>query len=174
MKKWYVITTYAGYEEKVKKNLEKRMKESKLEDSFGRILIPTQQVFELKKGKKVLVNRRFFPGYILIEMEMNENTFELVRRTPQVSGFVGTSSGPEPLPEEEVEEIIKRIESPEKPKLDVSFEVGNSVKIIEGPFTGFVGKIEEVNYEKTKLRILVTIFGRQTPVELDFTQVENI
>lgn len=175
MKKWYVINTYSGFEVKVKENLEKRIKDNGLQDQFGRILIPTEDVVELKGGKRKISTKKFFPGYILVEMEMNDATWSIVKDTPKVSGFIGTKNQAASISEEEVQEIIGQVEgTKQKPKLTVSFEKDEAIKIIDGPFTGFSGTIEEVNIEKAKLKVMVTIFGRQTPVELDFVQVETI
>ena len=174
-KRWYVVNTYSGYEQKVKTNLEQQIKLAGLGHYFSRVLIPTEDVLELKVGKKRVATRKFFPGYILVEMEMNDETWQLVRNVPKVSGFVGAGNTPVSLSDSEADQILKQSEGIRaKPKLAVSFESGETVKIIDGPFVSFAGVIEDVNEEKTRLKVMVTIFGRQTSVELDFAQVEKI
>lgn len=173
--KWYVIHTQTGQEEKVKTKLEKRTKQSPLKDSFAQVLIPTEQVSEVKEGKKKLTKRKFFPGYILIQMELNEKTWYLVKTTPGVSGFIGSGSKPIALADEEVGNIIKQIEEKkEKPIPKVVYEKGESVKVTEGPFANFNGTIEEINPQKGKLKVSVSIFGRSTPVELEYWQIERL
>jgi len=174
-KRWFVVNTYSGYEQQVKQMLEQRVKLAGLEDRISRILIPTEDVLELKVGKKRVATRKFFPGYLLVEMEMNDETWQLVRSVPKVSGFVGAGNTPVPLTDAEAEGILRQMEGDRpKPKLAVMFEAGETVKIIDGPFVSFTGVIEDVNEEKTRLKVMVTIFGRQTSVELDFAQVEKI
>lgn len=175
-KQWYVIHTYAGYEKNVQKTLRDRIARAGLEDKFGRILLPVEEVVELKGGQKSVSERKFFPGYLLVEMEMTDETWHLVKGTPKVSGFVGGAAAkPQPLPEKEVEALLHQVETgTQKPRPKFLFEVGESVRIKEGPFADFHGTVEEVNYDKNKLRVSVTIFGRSTPVELDFGQVEKI
>ncbi len=174
-KRWYVVNTYSGFEHKVKTNLEQQIKLAGLEHFISRVLIPTEDVLELKVGKKRVATRKFFPGYILVEMEMNDETWQLVRNVPKVSGFIGAGNTPASLSDSEADQILRQSEGIRaKPKLAVSFESGETVKIIDGPFVSFAGVIEDVNEEKTRLKVMVTIFGRQTSVELDFAQVEKI
>jgi len=173
-KEWYVVHTYSGFENKAKQSLEERIKTHKMEDLFGEILIPTETVVELKKGKKQTSTRKFFPGYILVNMELNNETWHTVRSTPKITGFVGGTTNPPSLPEEEVRRITSQIsEGTMKPKPLFSFEKGESIRIIDGPFSSFTGYVDEVKPEKGKVRVLVSIFGRPTPVDLDFIQVEK-
>lgn len=176
-KKFYVVHTYSGYENKVKQSLAERIRQFNLEEEFGEILIPTEQVVEMVKGEKRTSKRKFFPGYILVEMEMGPSSWHLVKSTPKVTGFVGGGKTPEETPaisKAEVERLSSQIsEGTLKPKPRVLFETGDSIRVIDGPFSGFNGSVEEVNAEKGRLRVLVSIFGRATPVELDFMQVEK-
>lgn len=170
--KWYIIHVYSGFENKVKKNLEERIAASKLADKFGEVIVPTEQVVELVKGKRKTSNRKFYPGYILVRMDLDEETWHLVKNTAKVTGFLGGRDKPAPIPEEEAEQIISRMEAGKnKPQPKFYFEVGDEVRVIDGPFTNFNGTVEDVNPEKGKLKVLVSIFGRSTPVELDFVQV---
>lgn len=172
VKEWYIIHTYSGYEEKVKLNLEQRIISLGFEDEISQIIIPAGNVVEFKKGKRQISSRKFYPGYLLIQMELNDETWHVVKNTDKVTGFVGTGLTPTPLTEEEVQNILNDIKDGEdKPKPKVLFETGESVKIMEGPFSGFTGVVDEVNQERGKLRVKVSIFGRSTPVELDFLQV---
>jgi transcriptional antiterminator NusG len=174
-KRWYVVHAYSGMEKAVERNLRERIDRSGMQDKFGRILVPMEEVVELKNGKKAVTERRFFPGYVLVEMEMNDETWHLVKNTPKVTGFVGgTATKPTPISEKEVQNILHQIqEGVEKPRPKVLFEVGEAVRVKDGPFADFHGNVEDVNYDKNKLRVSVTIFGRSTPVELDFGQVEK-
>ncbi len=174
--RWYVVHAYSGMEKAVERNLRERIDRSELQDKFGRILVPMEEVVELKKGKKSVTERRFFPGYVLVEMEMGDDTWHLVKHTSKVTGFVGgAKTRPSPISEAEVLKIVHQMqEGVEKPKPKVQWEVGETVRIKEGPFTDFNGAVEDVNYDKSKVRVAVTIFGRATPVELDFAQVEKI
>jgi transcription termination/antitermination protein NusG len=173
-KEWYVVHTYSGYEMKAKQNLEERIRKLGEEGRFGEILVPTENIVEMVKGKKRESKRKFFPGYILINMELNDETWYIVKNTPKITGFVGGGSRPAPIPEDEVRKITQQIaEGSLKPKPKAVFERGEGVRIIDGPFTSFNGIVEEVRPEKGKLRVAVSIFGRSTPVELDFTQVEK-
>ena len=176
-KKHYVVHTYSGYENKVRKSLEERVRQFNLQEQFGEILIPTEQVVEMVKGEKRTSKRKFFPGYIIVEMEMGPASWHLVKSTPKVTGFVGGGKTPEDVPaisRVEVERLTSQIsEGTLKPKPKVQFETGDSVRVVDGPFSGFNGSVEEVNAEKGRLRVLVSIFGRATPVELDFMQVEK-
>lgn len=174
-KNWYVVHTYSGFEKFVAESIHQRAVEMNIEDQIGQIIIPTEGVVEIKGGKKVVSTKRSYPGYILIEMEMNDENWLTVRETPKVTGFVGSGKRPSPLRKEEVSQIVEHMETTsEKPKPKHSFEKGEAVRIIDGPFFNFNGIVEEVNPEKNTLKVLVTIFGRSTPVELEFLQVEKI
>ena len=174
-KNWFIIHTYSGFEQKVAESLRTRSQAFGFSDSIGQILIPTEEVVELRNGKKVTSKRLLYPGYVLVEMEMNDALWHEVKNTPRVTGFVGGGNSPVPLTPDEVNSILYRqASSAERPRPKLTFEKNESVKIIDGPFTNFSGKIDEVNAERNTLRVLVTIFGRQTPVELDFLQVEKI
>ena len=172
---WDVVHTYSGYEHKVKAALEERIRGLGKPDLFGEILVPSEKVVELVKGKKKTSSRKFFPGYILVEMTMSDNAWHVVKNTPKVTGFVGAGTKPTPLSKEEVEHILEQVKSAaEKPKPKYTFEKGDQVRINEGPFTSFNGVVDEVNNERNTLKVMVTIFGRSTPVELDFLQVEKL
>ncbi len=173
--RWYVVHAYSGFEKSVQKNLLERIRRSGMQDQFGEILVPVEEVVEMKMGQKSISERKFFPGYILVQMDMTDESWHLVKSTPKVTGFVGgTSTKPTPISEKEVQNILQQVqEGVEKPKPKVLFEVGEAVRVTEGPFTDFHGNVEEVNYDKSKLRVSVMIFGRSTPVELDFGQVEK-
>ena len=175
-KRWYVVHAYSGFEKSVQRALEDRIRRASMQEKFGKILVPTEEVVEMKAGQKNISERKFFPGYVLVEMEMDDDTWHLVKSTNKVTGFVGgTASKPTPISVKEVANIMHQMqEGVEKPKPKVLFEVGEAVRVKEGPFTDFHGMVEDVNYDKSKLRVSVTIFGRATPVELDFLQVEKI
>src|SRR6478609_7425374 len=175
-KRWYVVHAYSGMEKAVERNLRERIDRSGMQGKFGRILVPMEEVVELKNGKKAVTERRFFPGYVLVEMEMADDTWHLVKHTSKVTGFVGgAKTRPSPISESEVAKIVHQMqEGVEKPRPKVQWEVGETVRIKEGPFTDFNGAVEDVNYDKSKVRVAVTIFGRATPVELDFAQVEKV
>lgn len=174
-KNWYIIHTYSGFERKVAESLMNRVQVYGLQDKIGQILIPTEDVVEMKGGKKVVSSKLFFPGYILVEMEMSDETWHLVRSTPKVTGFVSQGQKPTPLTEAEVDQVVHRVSTAaEKPKPKFTFDRGEAVKIIDGPFSNFTGSVEEVSLEKNTLKVMVTIFGRATPVELEFIQVEKI
>ena len=174
-KQWYVLHTQTGYEEKVKTGLEKRIKQCKMEKDISQILVPTEKISEVKSGKRKISERKFFPGYILVEMELNDNSWYMVRNTPGVSGFIGSGSRPVPLKEHEIKAILKhRDDAEERPIPKVTFEKGESVRVVNGPFTNFNGNVEEINPLKGKLKIVISIFGRSTPVELEYWQVEKI
>ena len=175
-KRWYVVHAYSGMEKAVERNLRERIDRAGMQEKFGRILVPMEEVVELKNGKKAVTERRFFPGYVLVEMEMDDDTWHLVKHTSKVTGFVGGAKNrPSPISESEVMKIVNQMqEGIEKPRPKVEWVVGELVRVKEGPFTDFNGAIEEVNYDKSKVRVSVTIFGRATPVELDFSQVEKI
>ena len=173
--RWYVVHAYSGQEKSIQAALLDRIKRSGMADKFGEVLVPTEEVVEMKSGQKAISERRFFPGYILVQMDMTDETWHLVKSTPKVTGFVGgTANKPTPITQKEVDAIIRQVqEGVEKPRPKVLFEMGEAVRVKEGPFTDFHGNVEDVNYEKSKLRVSVTIFGRSTPVELDFSQVEK-
>lgn len=173
-KKWYVVHTYSGYENKVKSAIEEKVKTSGREAVFGEILVPSEKVVDMVKGVKRTTSRKFFPGYILINMELNDDTWHLIKSIPKVTGFVGGQETPPTISEEEVKKITRQMEEGAvRPKPKVLFDRGENVRVIDGPFTNFAGIVEEVKPEKGKLRVLVSIFGRATPVELDFVQVEK-
>ncbi|MDP1644624.1 MAG: transcription termination/antitermination protein NusG [Thiobacillus sp.] len=173
--RWYVVHAYSGFEKSVARNLIERIERAGMKDRFGEILVPVEEVVEMKGGQKKTAERKFFPGYVLVQMEMDDDTWHLVKSTPKVTGFVGgTATKPAPITEKEVQSILDQMrEGVEKPRPKVLFEVGEAVRVIDGPFTDFNGNVEEVNYDKSKLRVSVMIFGRATPVELGFGQVEK-
>ena len=174
--RWYVVHAYSGMEKAVERNIRERIERAGMHGKFGRILVPTEEVVELKNGKKSVTERRFFPGYVLVEMLMDDESWHLVKHTSKVTGFVGGAKNrPVPISEAEVAKIVNQMqEGAEKPRPKVEWTVGELVRVKEGPFTDFNGAVEEVNYEKSKVRVSVTIFGRATPVELDFAQVEKV
>ncbi len=172
--KWYVVHTYSGFEEKAKEALEERVRRRKMEDFFGEVLIPAEEVVELVGGKRKVSQRKFFPGYVLMKMILNDETYHLVKNTPKITGFVGGTRNPPPVPEEEAQRLTRMItEGAERPKPKDEYERGEVVKVVDGPFQGFNGVVDEVKPEKNKVKVLVSIFGRQTPVELNFMQVEK-
>ena len=173
--KWYVIHAYSGFENQVRRTLQERIDDSGLNDMFAEILVPTEEVVEMRDGKKRKSDRKFFPGYVLVKMEMYEDTWHLVKEAPKVLGFIGgTSDKPAPITDREADAILQRVEEGvDKPRPKILFEPGEVVRVKEGPFTDFNGVVEEVNYEKSRLRVSVLIFGRSTPVELEFGQVEK-
>lgn len=175
-KRWYVVHAYSGMEKAVERNLRERIDRAGMQEKFGRILVPTEEVVELKNGKKAVTERRFFPGYVLVEMVMEDLTWHLVKHTSKVTGFVGGAKNrPAPISEAEVMKIINQMqEGIEKPRPKVEWLAGELVRVKDGPFTDFNGAVEDVNYDKSKVRVSVTIFGRSTPVELDFSQVEKV
>ena len=173
--KWYVIHTYSGHENKVKENITKMINTSQIQDQFGRLIVPTEEVAEMKKGKKTITTRKFFPSYILIEMFMSDESWHLVNGIPGVTSFVGTATKPQPLSKPEVERILGRMDKDKETIIpEIPFTLGEHIRIKDGPFSDFTGVVDEINAEKGKLRVLVSIFGRETPVELDFLQVESI
>jgi transcriptional antiterminator NusG len=169
---WYVIHCYSGYEHKVKQNLEQRIETMQMQDRIFQVVIPTEEEIEVKDGKRRTVERRVFPGYILVQMLMDDDSWYVVRNTPGVTGFVGMGNRPAPLRPEEVQSIMKRMEA-EAPRIKVTFKPGQKVRIVDGPFNEFVGVVDDIDMERAKVRILVSFFGRDTPVELDFLQVEK-
>jgi transcriptional antiterminator NusG len=173
--RWYVVHVYSGYEQQVKRALEDRIARSGLEDQFGQILVPTEEVVEMRDGQKRKSERKFFPGYVLVQMEMSEGTWHLVKGTTRVMGFIGgTPDHPAPISDREADAILDRMrEGVDKPRPKVLYEPGEVVRVTDGPFNDFNGVVEEVNYEKSRLRVAVLIFGRSTPVELEFSQVEK-
>lgn len=173
--KWYIVHVYSGFETKVKMALEERIASSPHSDKFGEVLVPTEQIVELVKGKRKESSRKFYPGYILVKMELNEETWHIVNDTAKVTGFLGGREKPTPLSDEEAEKILSRMEAGRlKPKPKFFFETGDEIRVIDGPFTNFNGVVDEVNHEKGKIRVMVTIFGRSTPVELEFVQVAKL
>jgi transcriptional antiterminator NusG len=174
--RWYVVHAYSGFEKTVQKALLERIDREAMQDRFGKILVPVEEVVDIKNGKRSLTERKFFPGYVLVEMEMSDETWHLVKSTPKVTGFVGgTGNRPSPIPQKEVDAIMQQMQDCiEKPKPKVLFEVGERIRVTEGPFNDFNGNVDEVNYERNRLRVSVQIFGRDTPVELEFSQVEKL
>lgn len=175
-KRWYVVHAYSGMEKSVQRALTERIERAGMQDKFGQILVPSEEVVEVKNGNKAVTERRLFPGYVFVEMEMTDDTWHLVKNTNKVTGFIGGKSNkPTPIAPHEVAKIMQQVqEGVEKPRPKVLYEVGEVIRIKDGPFTDFNGNVEEVNYEKSKVRVTVTIFGRATPVELDFSQVEKV
>lgn len=174
-KQWYIVHTYSGFEERVKRTLEQRVEALGMAEQFGDVRIPTETVVEIRNGKKREVQRKFFPGYVLVQMEMTDEAWHLVRNTPKVTGFVGSGKRPTPLTDGEVEQILHQVSAAkEKPRPKHVFEKGEKIRITDGPFTNFDGVVEEVNLDRSTLKVMVTIFGRSTPVELEFSQVQKV
>ena len=172
---WYIIHTYSGFEKKVKESLESRVAAFNLQDKIGRVLIPTEEVVEMRGGKKTVASRMSYPGYVLVEMDLDENTWHIVRNTPRVTGFVGSATAPPPLSDAEVDAIINRVHTPQdRPKPKVVYERNEQVRIIDVPFANFNGTVEDIDNDHSRLKVSVTIFGRSTPVELDFASVEKL
>jgi transcriptional antiterminator NusG len=174
-KRWYVVHAFSGFEKHVAEALKKHISRAGMEDSFGEILVPTEDVVEMKGGQKRTSERKFFPGYVLVQMDMNDHSWHLVKSVPRVTGFIGgTSSRPTPISDKEAEAIMQQVKvGAENPRPKFSFEPGELVRVVDGPFADFNGTVEDVNFEKSKLRVAVSIFGRSTPVELDFSQVDK-
>ena len=172
-KQWYVIHTYSGYENKVKANLEHRIESMGVEDQIFQVLVPMEEEIEIKNGQRQTVNKKVFPGYVLVEMVMTDESWYVVRNTPGVTGFVGSGNKPIPLEESEVRKILKQMTA-EAPRVKIAFEKGQSVRIIDGPFADFIGVVDEILQDKGKIRVMVSFFGRETPIELDFLQVEKL
>ena len=172
-KSWFVVHTYSGYEERAKKNLEQRIKFMDSEDEIARVVIPTEDEIEVKSGQKQTVSKKILPGYVLVQMGMSDQSWKIVRNTPGVTGFVGGGDKPVPLTNEEITRILKQMEA-EAPKLKIGFREGESVRVTDGPFLDFIGVVESINSEKGKVKVLLSLFGRSTPVELDFLQVEKL
>jgi transcriptional antiterminator NusG len=174
-KQWFIVHTYSGFEAKVKESLEQRAEAMGMADVIEEVLIPTEEVVEVREGKKTRSTRKFFPGYVLVKMVMSDEAWHVVRNTPKVTGFVGTGNRPVPLTESEVARIVNQISvAAEKPKPKLEFGIGETVRIVDGPFSNFTGQVEEVNEDRSTLKVMVTIFGRATPVELEFLQVEKL
>lgn len=173
-KNWYIVHVYSGFEAKAKEALLERVKQNKMDDKFEEVLIPAETVVEVKKGEKRSKSKKFFPGYIFVKMELTNETWHLLKNTPRITGFVGNSTNPPTVPEDEVLRITQQIkEGKMKPKIKIEFEKGESVRVKEGPFANFAGTVDEVNPEKGRLKVLVSIFGRSTPIDLEFQQVEK-
>ena len=172
---WYVVNTYSGFENKVKTNLESRIKAMNLADKIFQVLVPTEEVTESKGGKKKVTSKRFYPGYILVEMDLDDESWYAVRNTPKVTGFIGSKEEPVPIPEEDAQKIIAQMqEGVLRPKPKIKFETGDKVQVTDGPFTNFTGVVDEVRPDRGRLRVMISVFGRPTPVELEFTQLEKI
>lgn len=174
-KRWYVVHAYSGYEKKVAAAIKERVGLAHMEERFGEVLVPTEEVVEMRGGQKRKSERKFFPGYVLVQMELDDDTWHLIKETPRVLGFIGGKADkPAPITEKEADSILRRVQdSEDKPRPKTMFEPGEVVRVVDGPFNDFNGVVEEVNYEKSRLRVAVSIFGRSTPVELEFTQVEK-
>jgi transcriptional antiterminator NusG len=172
-KQWFVVHTYSGYEERVKKNLEQRIKSMETETEISQIVIPTEEEIEVRNGQRRTVSKKILPGYVLVQMVMSDQSWGVVRNTPGVTGFVGSNNKPVPLQEEEVSRVLRQMEA-EVPKVKVGFRKGQSVRVTDGPFIDFMGVVDDISVEKGKVKVLLTLFGRETPVELDFLQVEKL
>jgi transcriptional antiterminator NusG len=174
-KRWYVVHAYSGFEKKVASSLKERIELHNMQEKFGEVLVPTEEVVEMRSGQKRKSERKFFPGYVLVQMELDDDTWHLVKETPRVMGFIGGKADkPAPITDAEADAILQRVQSADKPKPKTIFEPGEMVRVIDGPFNDFNGVVEEVNYEKSRLQVAVLIFGRSTPVELEFSQVEKV
>ncbi len=173
--RWYVVHVYSGFENKVAETIKEQAEKKKLADKIEEVLVPVEEVIEVKNGEKVALQRKFFPGYVLVKMELTDEAWHLIRDTPKVSDFLGSKGRPSPVSQAEVDRIVKQVkEGVDRPKATISFEIGESVRVCDGPFTSFTGLVEEVDEEKARLKVSVSIFGRATPVELEYTQVEKV
>ena len=172
-KHWFVVHTYSGYEERVKKNLEQRIRFMDSENSISQVVIPTEEEIEVRSGQRRSVTKKILPGYVLVQMKMNDQSWNVVRNTPGVTGFVGSGNKPVPLQEEEVSQILKQMTA-EAPRVKIGFRQGQSIRVADGPFTDFVGTVDEISMEKGKVKVLLSLFGRETPVELEFFQIEKL
>jgi transcriptional antiterminator NusG len=174
-KRWYIVHAYSNFEKKVADAIRERATAAGLEDSFEEIVVPMEEVVELRRGRKVSAERKFFPGYVLVKMELNDRTFLLIKNTPKVTGFLGADNKPQPITEAEAQRILNQVkEGVERPKPSVTFEIGEQVRVADGPFASFSGLVEEVDEERARLKVAVSIFGRATPVELEYGQVEKV
>ncbi|GAB6855480.1 transcription termination/antitermination protein NusG [Asaia astilbis] len=174
-KRWYVVHVYSGFEKKIATHIKEQAAQKGLSDQFEEVLVPSEDVTEVRRGRKVNAERKFFPGYVLVKMELTDDAWHLVKDTPKVTGFLGTRNRPSPITEAEAERMLKQaVEGAERPRSAVTFEIGEQIRVADGPFTSFNGVIEEVDEERARLKVSVSIFGRSTPVELDYTQVEKL
>ncbi len=173
-KRWYIVHAYSNFEKKVAESIRETARQLGLEESFEEILVPTEDVIEIRRGQKINAERKFFPGYVIVRMEMNDETYHLVKNTPRVAGFLGPQGKPTPVSESEIERLIAQVETPaERPKTTIVFEIGETVRVVDGPFESFTGVVEEVDEISSRLKVAVSIFGRATPVELEYTQVQK-
>jgi transcriptional antiterminator NusG len=174
-KRWYIVHAYSNFEKKVAESIKERAAGAGLSDCFEEILVPMEEVVEMRRGRKIATERKFFPGYVLVKMDMNDQTYHLIKNTPKVTGFLGTETKPIPITEDEAQRILRQVqEGVERPKPSISFEVGEQVRVADGPFASFSGLVEEVDHERARLKVAVSIFGRPTPVELEYGQVEKV
>ncbi len=172
--RWYIVHCYSGFEKKVAQSIQEQAMQQGLEDMFENVLVPSEEVVEMRGGKKVSSERRFFPGYVLVRMDMTDQTWHLVRNTPKVTGFLGSGQKPTPIPDHEAERVMSQVqEGVERPRPSITYEIGETVRVADGPFTSFNGTVQEVDEERARLKVAVSIFGRATPVELEYTQVEK-
>ncbi len=173
-KRWYIVHAYSNFEKKVAESIRETARQLGLEESFEEILVPTEDVIEIRRGQKINAERKFFPGYVIVRMEMNDETYHLVKNTPRVAGFLGPQGKPTPVSESEIERLIAQVETPaERPKTTIVYEIGETVRVVDGPFESFTGVVEEVDEISSRLKVAVSIFGRATPVELEYTQVQK-
>lgn len=174
-KRWYIVHAYSNFEKKVAESIKERAAGAGLSECFEQVLVPMEEVVEMRRGRKVATERKFFPGYVLVKMEMNDQTYHLIKNTPKVTGFLGTETKPIPISEDEAQRILRQVqEGVERPKPSISFEIGEQVRVADGPFASFSGLVEEVDHERARLKVAVSIFGRPTPVELEYGQVEKV